>query len=136
MLCVCSESGWSKSEPIRGFCALTPSNQIFSHREFSQSDFSREARQLVRFFHTEKLVIHVISIADRYESKNPLQGEERIWWLINGRVVSFEIGEFYTAATSRWVHKFIEAFLLVRPIGNLVSFKKALPRLRYIRDIV
>ncbi len=39
-------------------------------------------------------------------------------------------------ATIRCFHKFIEDLLLVRPVGYLVYFKKALPRLSSISDIV
>ncbi len=56
--------------------------QVSRGRNIKQSDF----------FQTEKSISQVISISGRYETKNPLQAEERIWWLINESVVSFEIG--------------------------------------------
>ncbi len=43
----------------------------------------------------------MISKPSRYETKNHLQAEQRIWWLISGKVVWFEIRGLHTAATSR-----------------------------------
>jgi hypothetical protein len=45
----------------------------------NRSGFSREEHQAIRFFQTEKSISQVISISGRYETKNPLQAEERIW---------------------------------------------------------
>jgi hypothetical protein len=60
----------------------------------NRSGFSRKEHQAIRFFQTEKSITQVIliSISGCYEIKNPLQAEERIWWLINESVVSYEIG--------------------------------------------
>jgi len=65
-----------------------------------------------------------------------LQAEERIWWLINGRVMSFAIGGFHTQrlavsgapkgrrrTTSRWFYKSIED-LLLESVGETPLYKR------------
>jgi hypothetical protein len=82
-------------QSIRFFLAERSANECswgLGEGGVNRSGFSREEHQAIRFFQTEKSISQLISISGRYETKNPLQAEERIWWVINGSVVSFEIG--------------------------------------------
>ncbi len=97
-LCACeiSHSGF--------FLAERTANQLSWAWDVRQFGFLTGRRQAIRFFQTEKLVSQVISKPSRYETKNHLQAKQRIWWLISGKVVRFEIRELHTAATSRKWH--------------------------------
>jgi hypothetical protein len=97
-LCVCeiSHSGF--------FLAERTANQLSWAWGVRQFGFLRGRRQAIRYLQTEKSVSQVISKRSRYETNIHLQAKQRIWWLISGKVVWFDIKGVHTAATSREWH--------------------------------